>query len=449
MTATPLPSPRPHLPRWAGWATLAALLVIGAGFAVRALLGGGQALLTTGEPVPASGSVASTTDAQITALQKKIEARADNVENYLALSSAYLQKVRETGDPSLYGRADAALKKAAAIAPDSGDLFAAQATLLLSRHDFEGALVLAKKALATDPERARYYGVVADAEIELGQYDSALANLQEMVNRKPDFAAFSRVAYMRELYGDLEGAIFAFEAALDSSSENPENVAWAHVQSGNLSFALGNLREADQQYALALVRFPGYAVALAAQGRLAASNGDYAIAETLLKSAIERMPLAEYAITLGDVYAKQGKAVEARKQYDLVLAIDKLQSQNGVNTDLEISLFLSDHGIDNAGSLERARQAYARRPSVHAAEALAWALHRDGKDSEAMRYATESLRLGSRDSLKLFHAGIIAKANGRSNEAFTYLEEALRLNPNFSLLHTAEARAALEEVRPK
>ncbi len=455
MSNTPTSEPNPHRAR-APWLSRQRLAIVGGALAVVAVaavilvprwVNGDGPLQVSGASVAPSGSVATGTDANITALETKLAKNPSDFDSLLALAGAYLQKVRETGDPSLYGKADLALQKAAKLDPESGDLYVAQASVLLARHDFEGALVLAKKALATDPERARYYGAVADAQIELGQYKEALNNLQEMVNRKPDFAAFSRVAYLRELHGDLEGAILAFEAALDAGSDSPENVAWAYVQSGNLSFALGSYREADKQYALALLRFPGYAGALAAQGRLAAANGDDQDAIRLLRAASERVPLAEYAINLGDVYMKLGKTQEANQQYAVVRAIDRLQSQNGVNTDLELSLFLSDRGLDPAGALTRARLAYAKRPSVHAADALAWALYRNGDTAEAMKYATESLKLGSRESQKLYHAGIIAKANGDNAAAFTYLEEALRLNPNFSILATDDARAALEAVR--
>ena len=84
---------------------------------------------------------------------------------------------------------------------------------------------------------------------------------------------------------------------------------------------------------------------------------------------------------------------------------------------------------------------------VYTLDAYAWALHRNGKDAEASKYATESLKLGSRDSQKLFRAGIIAKANGDNEAAFAYLEESLRLNPGFSILHAVEAKAALAAVK--
>ena len=120
--------------------------------------------------------------------------------------------------------------------------------LALARHDFAAALQHGTRALALDPENARYYGIVGDAQIELGMYEEAIDSYQEMVDRKPDFASFSRVAYARELYGDPEGAIEAMEFALQAGSGTPENVAWAHVQLGNLWFTSGKLQEAQKAY---------------------------------------------------------------------------------------------------------------------------------------------------------------------------------------------------------
>ena len=70
------------------------------------------------------------------------------------------------------------------------------------------------------------------------------------------------------------------------------------------------------------------------------------------------MPLPEYAIALGDVYAEMGDRQKADEQYDLVREIDRLYRANGVNTDLEIALFYADHDLDLQTSLEKARSAY-------------------------------------------------------------------------------------------
>ena len=383
----------------------------------------------------------------IAGLERRTQQQPTDLRSRLELASAYLQRARETGDPALYSLADRVLAEALKIDPTSADVIASQGTVALARHDFALALKLGQQALASDDERSRFYGVVADAQIELGDYAGALESLQQMVSRKPDFAAFSRIAYARELYGDTEGAIEAMQSAIEAGSSVPENLAWAHAQIGNAYLALNNQRSAAGAYEASLRVYPNYAGALSGQAHIAAANGDFAKAATLYQQAFERIPLAEYAIALGDVYQQMGDAQKATRQYDLVQAIDKLQSSNGVNTDMELALFLADHGIDPAGSLDRARKAFTARPSIHAADVLAWALYQQGKTSEALGYSKQALRLGTRDPLKFFHAGMIARANGDPKAGELYLEQAVRLNPNFSLLYAKQAATALADVR--
>src|SRR6185503_9629016 len=117
----------------------------------------------------------------------------------------------------------------------------------------------------------------------------------------------------------------------------------------------------------------------------------------------------------------------------------------GVDTDLELALFDADHGRDPQATLALARAAYTRRPSVKAADTLAWALFKAGQPAEARRYAGEALRGGTHDALMLYHAGAIAQAQGDGKAARDYLERALAINPHFSPLYAPRAQQALAE----
>jgi tetratricopeptide (TPR) repeat protein len=389
----------------------------------------------------------TSTDTLIGSLQEKVRENPKDFDSHINLANAYLQKVRETGDPTLYTKTEDLLGEAQKLDDHSPELFATRGRLALARHDFAAALQNGTRALALDPESASYHGIVGDAQIELGMYDEAINSYQEMVDRRPDFDSFSRVAYARELYGDPEGSIEAMEFALQAGSGTPENVAWAHVQLGNLWFTSGKLVEAQKAYGLSNRTAGAYAPALAGQAKIAAARGDLEQAATFYRQAFNRMPLPEYAIALGDVYAVMGEKVKAEEQYDLVKSMDKLLRANGVDTDLEIALFNADHDIDLQPSLAKARAAYDARPSIHAADALAWTLYKTGNYKEAQKYSSEAMRLGTRDPLKIFHAGMISKALGEKEQAHAYLQQAIDLNPHFSLLYADEAADSLKTLK--
>lgn len=388
----------------------------------------------------------SATDQLVWDYQEIVRAEPRNADAHAVLGLAYLQKARETADPSYYAKAQAVLDAGAQQAPQHLDILVGQGTLALARHDFRGALAYGEQARAISPTTARVYGVIADAQIELGMYEQAVATIQTMVDLRPDLSSYSRVAYARELYGDLNGAAEAMELAVSAGGPSIENAEWTRVQLGNLRFAQGDLRGAEAQYQRALAQLPDYVYALAGVARVRAAEGQTDEALRLYRRAIERAPLPEFVIGLGETLEAAGRADEAGQQYELVRAMQRLQAQGGVDTDLELALFEADHGADPQAALALARGAYERRPSVKAADTLAWALQRAGQPDEARRYAEKALRLGSQDATMLYHAGMIAHAQGDAAAARMYLGQALEINPHFSPLFAPRAAEALRAL---
>jgi Flp pilus assembly protein TadD len=76
-------------------------------------------------------------------------------------------------------------------------------------------------------------------------------------------------------------------------------------------------------------------------------------------------------------------------------------------------------------------------------DALAWALHVNGRDREALGYARLAARTGYRNALFRYHRGMIEKSLGDRAAARRSLAGALRLNPRFSEMHAPKAREAL------
>lgn len=385
------------------------------------------------------------TDAQIETLQSRLTRGKPDAYTFALLGGAYLQKARETSNPAFYAKAEQAIKRSLELEPENGEALTQMGHLALARHQFTDALSWGERAVKANPARAANNGIVGDAQVELGRYEQAVETIQKMVDTRPDLASYSRVSYLRELYGRVDGAIDAMKRASDAGG-GPENVSYVRVQLGNLYFNTGRLDEAEYWYTFTLARNPGYGPAQAGLAYVAAARGDDAAAIDLMTKAAEASPLTEYVIALGDLYARSGRTEEASRQYELVRALQRLFEANGTDIDVELALFEADHGADLARAAERAREGYERRPSIHAADVLAWTLYKTGRFEEAERYSQEALRLGTKDALKLYHAGMIARALGKNDEARAYLQQALDLNPNFSLLRAREARETLASL---
>jgi len=388
----------------------------------------------------------SRTDRSIGALQEQLRVRPD-ARGQTTLAFAYLQKAREVGDPSYYTRADSLLRQAHAATPDDADTLIGLSALAMARHEFEAGLDWGQQAVAASPAKAAGRGIVADAQVELGQYEDAVETVQQMVDLRPDQASYSRVSYVRELYGDIDGAIEAMRFAVQSGSPGTEGTEWTRVQLGHLHFNRGDLAGAEAAYLESLERLPGYVHARGGLARVAAARGDYDGAIARYVEATEALPLPELVIRLGEVYRAVGRTDDADRQDGLVRVLQQLNAANGVDTDLELALFDADRGTDLDTAIARARAQWETRRGVHVADVLGWALYRSGACQEADTFATQALRLGTRDALMLFHAGRIAECVGDRPRAARLLEDALAINPHFSLPYAAEARSALEALK--
>jgi tetratricopeptide (TPR) repeat protein len=352
------------------------------------------------------------TDVRIGKLQATVRAQPRRADGYTLLAGAYLQKVRETGDASFYSRAGAAVDRALSLAPGDPAALTKRSALALARHDFRGGLSDAQRARAQAPQVNKPYGVLVDALVELGRYDDAGRALQQMVDRRPDLAAYARVSYFRELHGDLDGAVRAMRAAVSAGGDVPENEAYVRSLLGALELQRGRLDAAAISFRAAVQAVPAYVPGEAGLAKVDVAHGDLGRAIRRLRAIVARLPLPEHVVALAEAEQAAGRTAASRRDLDLARAEQHLLTRSGVNTDTETAIFEADHGSpERAVSL--ARRAWKAAPSVRSADALGWALTRAARAREALPWAARALKLGSRDPSFLLHAGLAARAGGK------------------------------------
>lgn len=427
---------------------LAAALFLVGGIGLFSRWGGGAGSATL--PVPDTGALLrpggkGDLDRSIAFLQERIRDVPGDAGAMAALGLAYVQQARITADPRYYPQAEQLLRRSLRVSPDGNEeALVGLAALAAARHEFADALRFGERARSLDPYDANVHGVVGDALVELGRYDQAFDSFQTMVDTRPDVASYARVSYALELRGHTRAAIDAMRSALGFASA-AEDRAWVshqlgelYLREGRLSAASGLLRRSTQLDRDLIAPYAGLAKVAWARGHL-----DRAI--TLLERVVRRYPAPDNVVALGDLYRVAGDPDSARRQYELARIEAELFRANGVNGDLELALFEANHG-DPRKALAAAQAEWERRQSIHVADALGWALHVNGRDDEAARFAGRATALGTRSGLFLYHAGAIAAARGDDSAARRLLTEALDVDPFFSILGAQEARRLLARL---
>lgn len=354
----------------------------------------------------------------------------------------YVQQAKITADPTYYPKADEVLKRSMAL--DSTDNFAAMggmAALEAARHNFSKGLDWAKRAVAINPYNATLYGTLADAYTQLGRYSEAADAVQKMVDLKPGTPSLARASYAAELRGDTTTARTDMQRALQSAG-SPADQAFARYYLSEMAFNNGDPHHALTNVEEGLHAVPNDAPLLQIKARAEGALGKNTEAIADLTLAGQRLPLPEYVLQLGELQQSLGHTKQADQQYEIFRAEQKLFAANGVTLDSDAALFEADHG-DHVQALALARKSLQSRPFLDSQDALAWALHVNGQDKEALIASKKALALGTRNALFHYHRGMIQQSLGNTDAARDDLTRALAINPHFNPLHAPKARAAL------
>ena len=219
-----------------------------------------------------------------------LEKNPDDFNARLLLAQVYMNEARLTGEHGHYY--PAALQMLESIldrAPEDKTILfqtlSMKATALMSQHQFKEALETGQRAVALNPHNAGIYGVLVDANVELGQYGEAVKYSDKMISIRPDLRSYSRISYLREIHGEVAGSIEAMKMAVSAGFTGMEEKAWTRLTLGQLYENYGDLANAEVQYRLSLEERPEYPFALAALAGLEIRKENFSRSRSALRQS--------------------------------------------------------------------------------------------------------------------------------------------------------------------
>jgi tetratricopeptide (TPR) repeat protein len=339
-----------------------------------------------------------------------------------------------------WDEAETAVHDAIARRPDLPQLHVELGYQQIDRYNYADALAAFNSALAIDPEHPDALEWRITALRRLRRWAEAETAVHDALTRRPDLPSLHvELGYQINDRYDYEGALAAFDAALDI---NPEH-EWALAGRTTTLRRLRRWAEAETVARAAVTRLPDSLSQKHELADLLEDAGDAEAALDVMRAVLEVEPLDETALA-GQIRLLR----QLQRTHGAVTAGRQAVRVRPDSADILVELgdvHNADYHDDQALTLFD--EALAFEPGhIDAIVKKIFTLRRMGLVGEAEQYAREASAIRSHSEEILVHLGHVYYDQLRTLEALASYDAALRLNPQ-SPLALASRSSALRTLR--
>ncbi len=302
-------------------------------------------------------------------------------------------------------KAEADLKTAMSVAPESPQAYLELGKIRFAQKRFPEGVALLEQSLQYDPNSFEALRLVIGYDLYEKQPDKALTRLNAQIEKSPSNSSFYDLLAQIQIQNKKldEAAVTAQKAIQLNSGDGEAVMLYAQIEVMRRQTA--NAISAWERWSAA---YPNDAGALAILGTLEESRGDIGKSEAYYKRSLQIQPQQPIAAN--------------NLAYRMLL--------NGENVDVALTL------------AQTARQGMPNSPNT--ADTLAWAYYYKGAYGFARDLLEEALKTEPNDPAMQYHLGMVySKLQDKSNAAI-HLKKAVSLAPDSPT--GKDAKAALQRL---
>lgn len=353
--------------------------------------------------------------------------------NLMELGRCFLAEFKLNADIGKLLKGDSIIKAASArLNHSESDILFALSQNSITRHDFKEAAFFNQDAARAGGSSYTICLLGFDVNMELGNYDIALKELEKLKDKK-SFDYLIRRAKWEDHAGNLDEAIALMEEAAQKTMNSRVAATWIQSNLGDMYGHAGQIEKSYQSYLDVLKNEPANFHCLQGIAWIAFSHdGDAVAAEKILSFILRCYPEPGLYLQLAGIAASQGRSSEQQMYEKRFMDIVSNSRYSNMYNQYIIEL-LAGQKETSAAALQLAEKELKNRFTPETADRYALALLSCGEVQKAYEFSKAYVYRRCFEPVVQMHTAQIFAAAGNHKEARELLlscrESAFELGP--------------------